>query len=175
MKFSFLQKFGGAALICMWTVWGSHMIGETMIPRFEPPKAVAATPRAATRRAAPEPAVLEDIGPLLASASLDDGESVYKKCKACHTLENGGANRVGPNLWNIVGHEKAAKDGFAYSDAFAGMDGTWTYENLNAFLARPKDYAPGTKMSFAGLRKAADRAAVIAYLRAQSDMPQPLP
>jgi cytochrome c len=175
MKFTFFQKFGAAVLIAIWMVWGSHMIGETLIPRFEMPKAVASASRTATKRPAPEPAEIEDIGPLLASVSMDDGESAFKKCKACHTIDKGDANKVGPNLWDIVGHDRAARDGFAYSDAFTGLDGTWTYEELNAFLAKPKAYAPGTKMSFAGMKKVADRAAVIGYLRAQSDMPQPLP
>lgn len=176
MHFSFLQKFGGAVLAAVWLVWGSHMIGETVFPEFKAPKdtAVAAAP-ATGAPAAEEPAEPQEIGPLLASASVEGGETIFKKCKACHTVENGGANKIGPNLWNIVGTEQAAKDGFAYSDALAEKSGAWTYDALNAFLTKPKDYAPGTKMSFAGLRKATDRAAIIAYLRAQSDAPVPLP
>lgn len=178
MHFSFLQKFGGALLVTAWLVWGSHMIGETVIPEFKPPResgaAIAAVPSGGAAREE-APLEVEDIGPLLASASVEDGESAFKKCKACHTVEQDGDNKVGPNLWNIVGADKAAKDGFSYSDALADIGGSWTYDDLNHFLAKPKAYAPGTKMSFAGFKKAADRAAVIAYLREHGENPPPLP
>jgi cytochrome c len=119
----------------------------------------------------PEPA----LGALLAAASPEKGEKVAKKCAACHSFEEGGPNKVGPNLWGVIGHEKAAHAGFAYSDALKGLGGTWTFEDLNHFLTRPKDFAPGTKMSFAGLKKPTDRADLLAYLRSLSDSPVPLP
>ncbi|MFQ5972160.1 MAG: c-type cytochrome [Alphaproteobacteria bacterium] len=122
-----------------------------------------------------EDAGLEPVSPLLASASVVDGESAFKRCIACHTVEKGGANRIGPNLWNVVGQTKAADETFGYSDALSGTDGEWTYEDLNEFLANPSEYAPGTKMSFAGIRKVEDRANLIAYLRENSDSPPPLP
>lgn len=114
--------------------------------------------------------------PLLAAADIAEGQKVARKCTACHTFEQGAANKIGPNLWNIVGQAKAAVDGFRYSSAFEDVsDQTWGYEELDAFLANPRDYVPGTKMSFAGLRKIEDRAAIIAYMRSQSDSPIPLP
>lgn len=118
---------------------------------------------------------LEPVSPLLAAASSADGESVFKRCTACHTVEKGGANRIGPNLWDVVGQTKAADDTFGYSNALSGADGEWTYEELNAFLANPRANAPGTKMSFAGLRSIQDRANLIAFLRENSDSPPPLP
>jgi cytochrome c len=118
----------------------------------------------------------EPVLPLLASASVEEGEGIVKKCAACHSFEKGGANKVGPNLWGVVGANVAAHDGYSYSDALMGApDETWTYEALNHFLADPKGYAPGTKMSFAGLKKVDERAAVIAYLRSLADSPLPLP
>ena len=130
----------------------------------------AATPVAAAAPAAPEP-----IAPLLANASVEKGEKVAKKCVSCHTFTKGGANKIGPNLWDIVGAKPAHIDGFAYSSAMRGMDKNWDYEALNLFILKPRDFLKGTKMSFAGLKKASDRADLIAYLRSLSDNPKPMP
>ena len=112
----------------------------------------------------------------LASADPAKGAEVFKKCAACHVSAKGGANGLGPNLWNVVGEEigKGA-GGFAFSDALAGKGGAWAWASLNEWLTSPKKYAPGTKMTFAGLSKPEDRANVIAYLNQQSDSPKPLP
>lgn len=104
-----------------------------------------------------------DFTALLASADTGKGERVFNKCKACHKLDDG-ANGTGPHLFGLVGREKAVVAGFGYSDSLTGMDGAWTADNLNAFLENPKGYAPGTKMSFSGLKKIEDRANLIAYL-----------
>jgi len=130
---------------------------------------------APSESAAEEPS-LEPVAPLLASADLANGEKLSKACAACHSFDKGGPNKVGPNLWNIVGAKHAHAEGFAYSDAIAAMaDKPWSYEELNAFLAAPKVYAPGTKMGYAGMKKVEDRADLIAWLRSLSDSPQPLP
>ena len=101
---------------------------------------------------------------------------MFGKCKACHNAEKGGANQVGPNLWNVVGAPIAHHEGFPYSAALAGKSGEkWTYDELNIYLTSPKAFAPGTKMTFAGLSKPEDRANVIAFLRTRSDSPPPLP
>ncbi len=129
---------------------------------------------AATQEAA-APA-LEPIGPMLASADAANGEKVAKKCTACHSFDDGGPNKVGPNLYDIVNRPIGGHGGFSYSDVLAGMsDQAWDYEALNGFLHKPKDWAPGTKMSFAGLKKAGDRADIIAYMRGLSGSPAPLP
>ncbi len=112
---------------------------------------------------------------LLAEADPENGAKVAKKCLSCHTVEKGGKDKVGPNLWGIVGRPLAANEGFAYSDALASLGGEWTYERLDAFIADPKGFAPGTKMSFAGIRKAEDRADLVAWLRTLADEPPPLP
>jgi len=99
------------------------------------------------------------------------GAKVFNKCKSCHNVNNGGANGTGPNLYNIVGNLAGAKSGFSYSGAMAGSGVTWSYEALDGFLTKPSKYMSGTKMSFIGLKKAKDRAAVIEYLRVAADAP----
>ncbi|WP_083607766.1 cytochrome c family protein [Thalassospira sp. TSL5-1] len=126
--------------------------------------------------AAPEkPAGPEPILAMLGSADIAAGEKVFKKCGSCHDASKGGPNKVGPNLYGIVGNVVAHKDDFSYSDAVANHGGNWGYTELNHFLYAPKDYIPGTKMSFAGLKKPSDRADVIAYLNNMSDNPLPAP
>ena len=109
----------------------------------------------------------------LALASVDAGLKLSKKCTACHSLKSGGANGVGPTLWNIVNAPKANIDGYSYSKALSSMGGNWTIQDLNLWLKSPKKYAPGNKMSFAGLRKTKDRANMIAFLNSISDEPIP--
>lgn len=117
-----------------------------------------------------------DFGPLLAAASPDAGQTLFsRRCTSCHTIESGGANKVGPNLWNRVGGAKAGADGYAYSGTLSDMGGEWSFDDLNAFLTNPKAFVAGTKMNFAGLRKPEDRAAIVAYMRLQADSPIPLP
>lgn len=112
----------------------------------------------------------------LASADLAKGEQQFKKCAACHTIEKGGAQGIGPNLWGIVGARHAHIAGFAYSPAMqATADKIWDWQSLSEWLRNPKAYIPGNKMSFAGLGKPEDRANLIAYLNSKSDSPKPLP
>jgi cytochrome c len=112
----------------------------------------------------------------LASADAAAGEQVFKKCTACHNADKGGANALGPNLYGVLG-EGIGKGhaGFAFSPALSGVGGTWTWDTMSAWLASPKKFAPGTKMTFAGLSNPQDRANVMAFLNSRSDSPQPLP
>jgi cytochrome c len=121
------------------------------------------------------PAAPEPIEKLLASAAVDKGEQAAKKCQACHTFTKGGPNRIGPNLWGVVGRPKASEPGFAYSDALKKKSGNWTIDDLSEFLANPRTFAPGTKMAFVGLPRGSERADVIAYLNSLADNPAPLP
>lgn len=118
---------------------------------------------------------VEPITPLLASASVENGQKLVRQCLQCHSLEKGGAQKIGPNLWNVVGSKHGHVEGYAYSSALLKKEGDWSFENLGLFLHKPKAYIPGTKMSFVGLKKAQDRADIIAYLRTLSDNPLPLP
>lgn len=125
--------------------------------------------------AAAAPAAIDPIAPLLAKADADAGKAVTKNCTSCHTFDKGGKNGVGPNLWGIVNAKRAHAEGFGYSPAMQAAGGNWDYEHLNQFVANPKGAVAGTRMAFAGVRRAEDRANLIAYLRTLSDNPAPLP
>ena len=128
--------------------------------------------------AAPAEEVVEEvpsIGELLLVADAGAGQGLSRACAACHSFDNGGANKIGPNLWDIVDRPIASAAGFGYSSALGEKGGAWTYEALEGFLAAPRDWAPGTSMSYSGMRKPEDRANLIAWLRSLSDSPAPLP
>ena len=114
-----------------------------------------------------------DYAALVAAADLAKGEGLYKKCKACHKLEDG-VNAVGPSLWGIVGRDIASAEGYAYSGSLSDIEGTWTLEMLQAFLESPKGMAADTKMSFKGLSKVEDRVNLIVYLNQADGSPEPL-
>ena len=111
----------------------------------------------------------------LASADPAAGEQVFKKCTACHNADQGGANALGPNLWDVLGEPVGKGKGFPFSSALSGVGGTWNWDNMSEWLKSPKKFAPGTKMTFAGLSNPQDRANVIAFLNTHSDSPLPLP
>jgi cytochrome c len=111
----------------------------------------------------------------LASADPAAGEQVFKKCTACHNADQGGANALGPNLWDVLGEPVGKGKGFPFSPALSGVGGTWNWHNMSEWLKSPKKFAPGTKMTFAGLSNPQDRANVIAFLNTHSDSPLPLP
>ena len=137
------------------------------------PPAAAPTP-AVPSPAAPPPAAAGDIVVRLAQANVPGGLGLRPRCATCHTFEQNGPNRVGPNLWNVVGRDKGSVPGFNYSEAMRTAPGTWTFKELDGFLQGPAAHTPGTRMNFAGLANPADRANLIAYLRTLSTNPVPL-
>src|SRR5690242_17901216 len=118
---------------------------------------------------------LPDWGTVLPKASVADGKTISTRCEQCHDLSKGGPNKIGPNLWGVVGRPRASHPGFDYSAAMKSKGGSWSYDELFKFLKSPGAYIPGTKMSFAGLPKADDRINLIAYLRTDMDSPAPIP
>ena len=115
-----------------------------------------------------------EIMALLASASVADGKKVFKKCAACHTISKGGGNKIGPALWGVLGRQAGSISDYKYSKAMAAHGKSWSFEEMNEFLTKPKEWIKGTKMSFAGLKKETERAAVILYMNNNTDSPLPL-
>ena len=116
-----------------------------------------------------------DIVAVMAQGDVTSGEKIFKKCAACHSINKGGKNKIGPALYNVVGRNVGGVTDYKYSKTLASYGKAWTFEELNGFLIKPSAYLKGTKMSYAGLRKEADRASVIKYLNQNSDSPKPLP
>ena len=153
-----------------------HSLSHTPVP-FPPPPPEGAKAAAATPAAGAAPAGDQPIAVLLAKADPDAGKAQVSKsgCVACHSFNDGGKAGVGPNLYGVVGGPHAHMVGFAYSDALKSKAGPWTFDELNEWLKKPAAYAPGTKMTFAGLPDAQARANVIDYLRTLAANPEPLP
>ena len=162
-----------AGIIASGTGVVSRMIYHPHVPEenayvIEVPEAAAQKGEAGAAEAAPLPV-------LLAQANPEKGASEAKKCAACHSEEKGGPIKIGPPLWGVVGRDIASVEGFEYSDALRGKEGQWTYENIYEFIHGPKEWAPGTKMAFAGIKSPEDRADLLVYLRTLADEPVPLP
>ena len=116
-----------------------------------------------------------DINSVMALGDIASGEKIFKKCAACHSINKGGKNKIGPALYNVVGRAVGGVVDYKYSKTLASYNKEWTFEELNGFLTKPSSYLKGTKMSYAGLRKDKDRASVIKYLNQNSDSPKLLP
>ena len=116
-----------------------------------------------------------DIAAIMALGDATSGEKIFKKCAACHSINKGGKNNIGPALYNVVGRKVGKISEYKYSKALAAYDKNWNFEELNGFLLKPSKWIKGTKMAYAGLRKEKDRASVIKYLNQNTDNPLPLP
>ncbi len=173
-----LNKIAMALLLTVLVLMGLNGLTDAIFEEDHGPSAFPIEVEVAEATTVEE-AVVEVEKPalaeLLALATVEKGAKVFKKCKICHSSDNGGKNMIGPNLWNIVGRAKGTMDGYSYSDAMKATGGDWTYEDLDAFLAKPDEFMAKTKMKFAGLKKAGDRAAVITLLRSFSDAPLDIP
>ena len=169
-----LNKIFGAILSVALVATVISFIGNALV---QPSKEKAADIEIADAAAPTQKKAfkVEPIVSLMSVANIEKGKAQAAKCKACHDLNASKKNKIGPPLWGILLAERGVHDGFSYSKAMANMGGKWDYEALNGFLAKPKRYLKGTKMAFAGIKKAKDRADLIAFLRSLSDAPKPLP
>ncbi len=174
------NKVFGALLGLAFVVLGINFLSDGIYHSSNPEKPgfeIAGGEAIASTNPASTGPTVEPVALLLATADLAKGEKVGKKCVACHNFAEGAGNKVGPALYGIIDRAIASVDGFRYSGALkAYADGkTWTYAELNGFLFKPKAHVKGTSMGFAGIKKTADRAAMIAYLRTLASSPAPLP
>ncbi|MFG1297770.1 c-type cytochrome [Xanthobacter variabilis] len=174
MTFFELNKIAGALLATLAFAVGIGITSQILFTPEAPAKPgyeIAIEEAGATATKVAEPTIEE----LFATASVEKGATVAKKCGACHNFAEGAGAKVGPDLYGVVGRDVASVEGFAYSAAMKAKGGKWTPEAINAFITNPKSAVPGTAMGFAGLPKAVDRANIIAYLNSLSHNPQPLP
>ena len=173
-----LNKILGAVLgTCILMLVTSFAAGAIFAPNKpqKPGFEIAVKEEAAGGEKGAKAAAPEPIEKLLQTASVQKGEQAAKKCGACHDFTKGGPNKVGPNLYGVVGDKKGEGRGFNFSAAMKAKGGTWTFDDLNQFIDNPKGFVPGTAMGFAGIQKDSERADVIAYLNSLSDHPEPLP
>lgn len=165
-----------AVLLALLTAMVAVLIGQALVNPVELQRPVyivqglAVSPTAESAK----PAAIEPVSPLLATASIENGKVVAKKCLQCHTFEKGGANKIGPNLYGVIGKKFAHMAGYAYSATLSKMQGNWGFEEVNKLIYKPRDFINATKMSFAGLKDVKERADVIAYMNANSDNPLPV-
>jgi cytochrome c len=164
----------GTCIVLLVTSFAAGAIFAPVMPA-KPGYEIAVKEEAAAGGKEAAAAASEPIEKLLQTASVEKGEAAAKKCAACHTFEKNGPNRVGPNLYGIVGDKIGEGRGFNFSAAMKAKGGTWSFDDLNQFINNPKGFIPGTAMGFAGIQKDSERADVIDYLHTLADSPVPLP
>jgi cytochrome c len=172
------NKIAGAVIGAMLVTMVIGKIGSAIVHPTTLARTVYPVPagEAAPAQTAAAPATIEPIGPQLAAANVDAGQAVSRRdCAQCHTFNQGGRNLVGPNLYGVVGRQRAAVAGFNYSQAMRSSQAPWDYETLNQYLTNPRAYVRGTNMAYAGLRRAEERANLIRWMREQGSQSVPLP
>ena len=170
-----INKIITAIVVTILVVFGIGKISDIIFDKDD--KNIVAykveAPEGEAVQASAESAV--DISALLAMGDIAHGEKVYKKCKACHSIKQGGGNKIGPALWNVIFRPVGSITDYKYSKALSSYGKEWNWEEMNGFLIKPSKWIPNNKMGFAGLKSEKDRASVILYLNQNSDNPKPLP
>ena len=172
-----MNKIIVSILLALILILGINKIADTIYYVNKPEKSayqVASITTAASNtnsEASSQGESTQDIMALFASTSSTDGKKIFKKCAACHSISEGGKNKIGPALWGVLGRPAGSVADYKYSKAMAAYGKNWSFEEMNGFLIKPKDWIKGTKMSFSGLRSAKDRAAVILYMNENTNSP----
>ena len=175
-----MNKIIVSIVLAIILVLGINKITDVIFYVEKPEKSayqVASISSDADATSAEESSVSSESGnimALFASVSAAEGEKVFKKCAACHSITEGGANKIGPALWGVIGRKAGSVADYKYSKALVAHSKNWSFEEMNGFLIKPKDWIKGTKMSFAGLKNAKDRASVILYMNENSSNPLPI-
>ena len=170
-----INKIITAILVTLLVVFGIGKISDIIFDK-DLDKIVAykvEAPEGLAKQASTEATV--DISSLLALGDVSHGEKVFKKCKACHSIKQGGRNNIGPKLWNVMFRPVGAVTDYKYSKALTSYGKEWSWEEMNGFLIKPSKWIPNNKMGFAGLKSEKDRSSVILYLNQNSSNPRPLP
>ena len=174
-----VNKVFSAVLVAGITFMLTGLVGGVLVSPERPHHSAIQIGDAGAGAAAPAaaaPAAAEPIAALLASANVENGQSIaQRQCASCHSFNQGGRNGVGPNLYGVIGASHGHAEGFNYSAVLKGKPGPWTYDAMNAWLHKPSTYAPGTRMAYAGMANTQQRADVVAYLRSLAATPVPLP
>ena len=172
-----MNKIIVSIVLAVILVWGINKITDAIFYIEKPEKSayqvanVTTTVSTTAEETTSENSEPENIMALFASTSAADGAKIFKKCTACHSIARGGSNKIGPALWGVLGKQAGSISDYKYSKAMAAHGKTWSFEEMNGFLTKPKNWIKGTKMSFAGLKNAKDRAAVILYMNEKTNNP----
>ena len=171
-----INKIIAAVLITVLLIFGIGKVADVVFhvkkPNVQGYKVEVKVGSATSTQASAENQI--DISALLALGAVNEGKKIFKKCAACHSISQGGGNKIGPALWGVLGRQAGSISDYKYSKGMAAHGKTWSFEEMNGFLTKPKDWIKGTKMSFVGLKKASERAAVILYMNENTDTPLPL-
>ena len=175
-----MNKIIVSIVLAIILVFGINKIADVIFFVKKPEKSayqVAMTTTASTTSAetSADDADSGNIMSLFASTSSADGAKIFKKCAACHSIAQGGGNKIGPALWGVLGRKAGSISDYKYSKGMRELGKNWNFKTINSFLIKPKNYVKGTKMAYAGLKKEKDRASIILYLNEQGDSPLPLP
>ena len=175
-----MNKIIVSIVLAIILVLGINKIADVIFFVKKPEKSayqvasVTTTNSTTANKTSPESSESVNIMALFASVNAADGAKIFKKCLSCHSIEKGKPNKIGPNIFGVLNRKAGSVSGYKYSKAMLAYGKIWSFEEMNGFLTKPKDWIKGTKMSFAGLKKAKDRAAVILYINENTDNPLPL-
>ena len=172
-----MNKIIASIVLAIILILGINKIADAIFHVNKPEKStyqVTAVTTTGTAKTSAENSESENIITLFASTSVDEGAKVFKKCAACHSITKEGSNKIGPALWGVLGKQTGTVSDYKYSKGMAVYGKPWSFEEMNGFLTKPKDWIKGTKMSFAGLKNIKERAAVILYMNKNTDNPLPL-
>tara|TARA_Y100001970_G_scaffold204480_1_gene248974 strand:+ start:1375 stop:1902 length:528 start_codon:yes stop_codon:yes gene_type:complete len=170
-----IQKIISAILITVLVVFGIGKVSDFIFDKDEDSIVAYKVEPLESDIVKDEGEASLDLKAMFALADLAHGEKVFKKCAACHSIKQGGGNKIGPKLWNVMFRSVGAVEDYKYSKSLTSYNKEWNWEEMNGFLIKPSSWIKGNKMGFAGLKDEKDRASVILYLNQNSDNPKPLP